>query len=460
MNATATTPSQLSTLRSSLRGRLITPENADYDQARTLFMGGFDRRPAAIVRPADPGDVARAILFARDGECPLAIRSGGHSGAGHSSVDGGIVIDLREMKAAAIDVSAGTAWAEAGMTAAEYSTAVGAFGLATGFGDTGSVGIGGITLAGGIGYLTRKYGMTIDSVLGAEIVTAGGEILQVDEESHPELFWAIRGGGGNFGVVTGFRYRLHPVRQILGGLLMVPATADVIVRLMEAADAAPEALTAIVNVMPAPPLPFVPSEHHGALVAMILLCYAGDPDDGARVVAPLKVAATPIVDMIRPMSYPDIFPPEDSSYHPTAVGRTMFADRIDRGAAETIMDFLSRSDATMRVAQLRALGGAMARVPADATAFAHRQQRVLVNVAAFYDGVNDRPRRDAWTAEFAAALDQGKKGMYVAFVNDDGEPQVRAAYPEATLARLAAVKARYDPSNVFRRNHNIRPGGA
>ena len=460
MNATATTPSQLSTLRSSLRGRLITPENAEYDQARTLFMGGFDRRPAAIVRPADSADVARAILFARDGERALAIRSGGHSGSGHSSVDGGIVIDLRDMKAAVIDAAAGTAWAEGGMTAAEYSTAVGAFGLATGFGDTGSVGIGGITLAGGIGYLTRKYGMTIDSVLGAEIVTADGEILHTDDESHPELFWAIRGGGGNFGVVTRFRYRLHPVRQILGGLLMVPATADVIVRLMEAADGAPEALTAIVNVMPAPPLPFVPAEHHGALVAMILLCYAADPDDGARVVAPLKAAATPIVDMIRPMSYPEIFPPEDASYHPTAVGRTMFVDRIDRASAETIIDFLSRSDAPMRVAQLRALGGAMGRVPSDATAFAHRQERVLVNVAAFYSGPDDRPRRDAWTEEFAGALDQGRKGRYVAFVNDDREPQVRAAYPEATWTRLAAVKARYDPSNVFQLNHNIPPGRA
>ncbi len=460
MNARATTPSQLSTLRSSLRGRLITPENADYDQARTLFMGGFDRRPAAIIRPADSADVARAILFARDGECALAIRSGGHSGAGHSSVDGGIVIDLRDMNSAVIDAGAGTAWAESGMTAAEYSTAVGAFGLATGFGDTGSVGIGGITLAGGIGYLTRKYGMTIDSVLGAEIVTAGGEVLQVNDESHPELFWAIRGGGGNFGVVTRFRYRLHPVRQILGGLLMLPVTADVIVRLMEAADAAPEALTAIVNVMPAPPLPFVPAEHHGALVAMILLCYAGDSDDGVRVIAPLKAAATPIVDMIRPMAYPEIFPPEDTSYHPTAVGRTMFVDRIDRASAETIMEFLSRSDATMRVAQLRALGGAMGRVPSDATAFAHRQERVLVNVAAFYDGPDDRPRRDAWTAEFAGALDQGRKGMYVAFVNDDREPQVRAAYPGSTWTRLAAVKARYDPSNVFQLNHNIRPGGA
>ena len=409
MNVTSTPSRQLSTLRSSLGGRLITPEDAEYDQARTLFMGGFDRRPAAIVRPADAADVARAILFARDGECPLAIRSGGHSGAGHSTADGGIVIDLRDMKAAVIDVGAGIAWAGTGMTAAEYSTAVGAFGLATGFGDTGSVGIGGITLAGGIGYLTRKYGMTIDSVLGAEIVTAGGDILQVDDRSHPDLFWAIRGGGGNFGVVTRFRYRLHPVKQIVGGLLMVPATADVIVRLMEAAEAAPEALTAIVNVMPAPPLPFVPAEHHGALVAMVLLCYAGDAADGARAVAPFKAVATPIVDMIRPMAYPEIFPPEDNSYHPTAVGRTMFVDRIDRSSADTILDFLSRSDATMRVAQLRALGGAMARVPSDATAFAHRQQRVLVNVAAFYNGSDDRPRRDVWTAEFAAALDQGQK---------------------------------------------------
>jgi len=239
--------------------------------------------------------------------------------------------------------------------------------------------------------------------------------------------------------------------------LLIPASTDVIAGAIEAAERAPEELTAIINVMPAPPLPFVPVAHHGKLVTMILMCCVSDPDAGARAVAPFRALAEPIVDMVRPMRYPEVFPPEDPSFHPTAVGRTMFVERVDRQAAETILDFLRRSDASMRAAQVRVLGGAMARVPAGSTAFAHRQSPILINVAAFYNGPADRPARDAWTAELAAALHQGHDGMYVAFVNQEGQTSVRAAYPGATLDRLAAVKARYDPDNFFRRNHNITP---
>jgi FAD/FMN-containing dehydrogenase len=452
-------PSSLSipSLRAALSGRVIAPDDADYDQARTIFLGGFDRYPAVIVRPSDASDVARVVTLARESGLPLAVRSGGHSSAAHSTTEGGIVLDLRDMKALNIDADGRTAWAEAGLTAGEYSTAVGAHGLATGFGDTGSVGIGGITLAGGIGYLTRKYGLTIDSVLGAEVVTADGDVLQVDAESHPDLFWAIRGGGGNFGVVTRFRYRLHPVNRIVGGLLLLPATPDVIVGVIEAAKAAPEDLSTIANVMPAPPMPFVPAQYHGQLVVMILMCYAGDADAGARAVAPFRALAEPVADMIRPMSYPEIFPPEDGSYHPKAVGHTMFIQTVDHGAAETMLDYLWSSDATMRVTQLRVLGGAMSRVAADATAFAHRDAPILVNVAAFYDGPNDRPAREAWTKELAAGLHQGNDGAYVAFVADEGEARVRAAYPGATWDRLTAIKARYDPANLFALNQNISP---
>jgi FAD/FMN-containing dehydrogenase len=280
----------------------------------------------------------------------------------------------------------------------------------------------------------------------------------VDASSQPDLFWAIRGGGGNFGVVTRFCYQLHPVRHIVGGMLLLPATPDVIVGVVEEADAAPEELSIIANVMPAPPMPFIPESVHGQTVVMILLCYAGDAEAGARAVAPLRALATPLADMVRPMGYSEIYPPDDPSYHPKAVGRTMFVDHVDHRAAETILDYLRRSDASLRVAQLRVLGGAMARVPADETAFAHRQRRILVNVAAFYDGPLDKPIRETWTKTFASALDQGDRGAYVGFVGDEGEAGVRAAYPDATRNRLAAVKARYDPSNLFRRNHNIPPG--
>ena len=452
-------PSTLSIpdLRNAIAGRVITPDDSGYDKARTLFLGGIDRRPSVIVRTAGPSDVARVVAIARESGLPLAVRSGGHSGAGHSSTDGGIVLDLHDMKALDVDVTGRTVWAETGLTAAEYSAGVGAHGLATGFGDTGSVGIGGITLAGGIGYLTRKYGLTIDSVLGAELVTANGDTLRVDATSHPDLFWAIRGGGGNFGVVTRFHYRLHPVDHVVGGLLLLPATADSMVSIIQACEDAPEELTAIVNVMPAPPLPFVPESHHGKLVLMILLCYAGDAEAGARALTPFRTRVEPIADLVRPMKYAEIFPPEDDSYHPTAVGRTLFINTVDRRSAETMIDFLQRSDASLRVAQVRVLGGAMARVPSDATAFAHRHSRVLVNVAAFYDGNDDKPRREAWTEQFSAALGQGIPGAYSAFVNDEGQARVRASYPGSTWDRLAEIKRRYDPGNLFRLNHNIPP---
>jgi len=268
-------------LSARLKCRLIKPGDNDYDEARAIFLGGFDCRPALIARPRDASDVAEIVLGARESGVVLAVRSGGHSGAGHSTVDGGIVLDLRDLKALDIDPIGRTAWAETGLSAAEYTAAAGTHGLATGFGDTGSVGIGGITLSGGIGYLVRKHGLTIDNVLAAEVVTADGEILHVDASSHPELFWAIRGGGGNFGVVTRFCYQLHPVDGVLGGMLLLPATEDVIAGVIEIADAAPEELSLIGNVMPAPPLPFVPASVHGQLAMMILLCYAGDADAGS-----------------------------------------------------------------------------------------------------------------------------------------------------------------------------------
>lgn len=444
-------------LRDRLNGRVIAPGDARYDAARTLFYGGFDRRPAVIVRPADATEVALVISLARDTGTPLAVRSGGHSLAGHSVLDGGIVLDLSNMRALHIDAERRTAWAETGLTAGEYTAAAGGYGLATGFGDTGSVGIGGITLGGGVGYLVRKHGLTIDDLLAAEIVTADGQLLHVDAETHPDLFWAIRGGGGNFGVATRFQFRLHEVDTVVGGILMLPATPDVIAGFVAEAEAAPEALSTIANVMTAPPMPFVPAEHHGRLVVMALMAYAGDVEAGERAVAPFRALATPLADMLRPMRYPEMYPPDEGDYHPTAAGHTMFIDTLDRDVAGTIMEYLQASDAPMRVAQLRVLGGAMARVPVDATAFAHRRARIMVNLAAFYNGPDERAAREAWVADFAAALHQGHSGAYVNFMGDEGSARVRDAYPGPTWDRLAAIKARYDPTNLFRVNHNIPP---
>jgi FAD/FMN-containing dehydrogenase len=444
-------------LSPDLVGRVIAPDDAEYDKARTVFPGGIDRRPAVIVRPADASQVARVVSVARETGAELAVRSGGHSIAGHSVSDGGIVLDLSEMRGLEIDPEGRTAWAQTGLTAGEYTKAAGAHGLATGFGDTASVGIGGLTLGGGVGYLSRAHGLTIDDLLAAEIVTADGQIVEVDAENDPDLFWAIRGGGGNFGVATRFRFRLHELEGVVGGMLMLPATAEVVRSFVAAAQDAPDELSTIANVMPAPPMPFVPEEQRGRLVVMGLLCYAGPPEAAEPVLAPFRSLAEPIADMVRPIPYPEIYPPEEEDFHPTTIGRVMFLDSVEPDAAEMIVERLESSDATMRVTQLRVLGGAIARVPDEATAFAHRGSRIMANVAAFYDGPEDKPVREAWVNEFAAELRQGDTGAYVNFLGDEGAERIRAAYPGATWDRLTAIKARYDPSNLFRLNQNIPP---
>jgi FAD/FMN-containing dehydrogenase len=428
-----------------------------YDEARRTLYRGPEKRPLAVVYATDADDVRRVIAFARDHDVELAVRSGGHSGARHSMSDGGLVLDVSELKGIEIDVAGRTAWAGSGVTAGEFTEAAAAHGLAVPFGDTGSVGLGGITLGGGVGFLARKYGLTIDALTAVEIVTADGELLLVDGQNHPELFWALRGGGGNFGVATRFRYRLVPVDAVVGGMLLLPATAETIAGWMAESAAAPEELSSIANIMPAPPMPFVPAEWHGKLVIMALVCYAGPADEGERALAPFRALATPIADMVKPMSYLELFGPEDESYNPIPAARTLFIDEVDKSVAETIVERLSSSDAAFRVTQLRELGGAVARVPASATAYAHRDRRVLVNLAVLCDSLDEVPARQAWVDEYAALLKQGDDDAYVGFVGDEGPAGVRHAYPAATYERLARVKAQYDPTNLFRMNQNVEP---
>ncbi len=456
-NKTNVTAVSIPEIRSMFRGQIIAPGDPDYDKARTVFYGGIDKHPAVIIKVADVDDVSRAVNLARENGLELAVRSGGHSTAGHSVCEGGIVLDLSDMKDLQIDPESRTAWAETGLTAGEVTTALAAHGLAVGFGDTGSVGIGGITLGGGVGYLVRKYGLTIDSLLAAEVVTADGQIRHVDEQTHPDLFWAIRGGGGNFGVATRFKFQLQEVPTVVGGMLILPATPETIAGFIAQSEAAPEELSGIGNVMSAPPMPFLPPEAHGKLIIMAFLVYAGEADAGERALAPFRALATPIADMLKPMSYPEIYPPEEGgeAYHPVAAARTMFVDKIDLPVAKMIVERLNASTASMKVAQLRVLGGALARVPVDATAFAHRNSKIMVNIAALYENPEEKATHEAWVADFASALMQSDKGAYVNFLADEGEERIRAAYPGSTWDRLVEVKARYDPANLFRLNQNI-----
>jgi FAD/FMN-containing dehydrogenase len=453
----ATNAISIPQLRADLNGRVTVPGEPGYDEGRTVFYGGIDRRPAAIVRAVNPDDVSRVVTLARETGVELAIRSGGHSIPGHSTTDGGIVLDLRDLNGLEIDVEGGTAWVGGGVTTGRYTKAAAEHGLATPFGDTGSVGIGGLTLGGGVGYLVRNHGLTIDDLLAADVVTADGQLLRVDADSYPDLFWAIRGGGGNFGVATRLQLRLHELDTVVGGMLILPATADTIYSFIAESEAAPEELSGIAAVMPAPPMPFLPAEQHGRLVIFAVLVYAGDVEAGERATAPFRALAEPIADMLGPKRYPEIFIPDEEEFHPITVARTMYLDSLDRSAAKKIVEHLQASTAMMAVAQLRVLGGAAARVPVDATAYTHRQSRIMVNVAAVFGSPDEAPVHEPWVTGLADALRQGDHGAYVNFLGDEGEERIRAAYPGPTWDRLVKIKRRYDPTNVFRLNQNIPP---
>jgi FAD/FMN-containing dehydrogenase len=455
-------PSLASTLGdlAGVAGRVVTRNDPDYDQIRAVFYGGIDKRPSAIVRVVNADDVQRVVAMARNDNRELAIRSGGHSTVGHGTTDGGLVIDLREMSAIDIDVNARTAWVGTGATALQVTEALSRHGLVVGFGDAGSVGVGGITLGGGIGFLVRKFGMTIDSVLAAEIVTADGGLRHVDFDNEPDLFWAIRGGGGNFGVVTRILFRLNPLPHFTGGLLVLPATPETILAFTAAALAAPDELSVIANMMAAPALPFLPPEAHGRLVILASVAFAGGDDAATRAMAPFRAIATPLADMVKPVPYLTMYPAEDPTRRPTMISRTMLLNSLDTNMARTLCEYLSQPHATMRPAQLRVLGGAMARVPSDATAFAHRSKAILINLAAFYNGAADREVQRAWVTEFAGAIDPRDDGAYVGFLGEDGPARIRSAYPDRTFERLVGIKSKYDPTNLFRLNQNIVPSWA
>ena len=443
-------------LRSELDGELITTQDGAYDEARQVFFKGIDRHPLAVARVAGAEDVARVVSAARKLGLELAVRSGGHSRAGYGTSEGGLVIDLSGLNGVEIDVDGETAWVETGATAGQYTTATGERGRVTGLGDSGSVGIGGITLAGGVGFLVRKNGLTLDDLLAAELVTADGEIVQVNEESDPDLFWAIRGGESNFGVATRLHLRLHEISEIVGGMLILPATPEVITGFVEAADAAPEELSTIANVMIAPPMPFVPEEAHGKPVLMALMAYVGPPDQADGAIAPLRALAEPLADMLRPMRYPELY--EGPEPEPQlAAGANFFCDSLEQIAAEAILEQLPQSTAMMNSVQIRVLGGALARVPNDATAFGHRDRRVFVNVAAMYADPAEEDTHQGWVEGLADSLGKDGAGGYVGFMGKEGEETLRAAYPGGAWERLRGLKRRYDQDNLFRLNHNIPP---
>ena len=443
----------------AFKGRIIIPDAPDYDRARRVFNASVDRHPALIVRPTDADDVALVVAHVQERGLPLVVRAGGHSLGGLSTGDGALILDLSAMRTVEIDAAERTAWADAGILAGEYTAASHALGFVTPFGDTASVGVAGLTLGGGVGWLVRKHGMAIDSLLAVEIVTADGRRRIASAIEEPDLFWGVRGAGANFGVVTRLQFRLHPLGNVLAGDILLPASRDVLRSLVPVLLAAPDELTAMPSVMLAPPDPAIPNQHRGQPVVYVSVAWAGPAGAGERALAPLRALGSPISDTVTWKPYPDLFSPVDRDLEPTwgISSRALFLESLDDARIEVIERRLMEADAPDAVVQLRVLGGEMARVPGDDAAFGWRDQPVLLWLSVWDTEIGRAAANEAWNAAFHAELSASGAANYVNFMGAEDADAVRTAYPAPSYARLRELKRRYDPDNVFRANHNVAP---
>ncbi len=461
---TALAATDLERLRDSLRGPVIDPDEEGYDAARAIWNGAIDRRPACIARCTGVADVVAAVRFARERDLLVGVRSGGHGVGGHAVCDGGLVIDLSPMRGIRVDPATRTARAEAGVLWGELDRETQLFGLATVGGIVTHTGIAGLTLGGGIGWLMRKHGATVDNLLSVDLVTAEGELLTASEEENPDLFWGIRGGGGNFGVVTSFEYRLHPVGPIvLAGPVFHPLedASEVLRFYREFIAAAPDELTTIFELSMAPPLPFLPEEVHGTPIVMVGACYAGSPDEGAEVVRPLKRFGRPIVDLLEPKPYTDL----QSMFDPFVphgwhrYWKSVELPPLTDDAIDTLVEHSSAPTSPKSYTIVFQLGGALARVGEDETSFSQRDATHNVNINAVWTEEDpDAERHIAWTQDFFDAMQAHAGGrVYLNFLGEEGGNRVRQAYGARTYERLVELKRAYDPTNFFRLNQNIEP---
>jgi FAD/FMN-containing dehydrogenase len=451
-------------LRNSVDGPVIGPDDEGYDEARSIWNGAIERRPGCIVRCTGVADVVASVGFARERDLLVGVRAGGHGVGGHALCDGGLVIDLSPMKGIRVDPTTRTVRAEAGVLWGELDRETQLFGLATVGGIVTHTGIAGLTLGGGIGWLMRKHGATVDNLVSVDMVTARGEIVTASEEENPDLFWAIRGGGGNFGIVTSFAYRLHPVGPIvLAGPIFhtLEDAAEVLRFYREFIAAAPDELTTIFELSVAPPVPFLPDEVHGKPVVMVGACYAGSLDEGTEVVRPLKQFGRPIVDLLEPKPYTalqsmfDPFVPHGWHRYWKSVELPPLTDE----AIDTLVEHSSAPTSPKSYTIVFQLGGALARVGEDDTAFSQRDAAHNVNINAVWtEDDPDAERHIAWARDFFVAMQPHAGGrVYLNFLGEEGGTRVRQAYGARNYERLVELKRAYDPTNFFRLNQNIEP---
>lgn len=446
------------------RGRLISADHADYDSARAVWNGAIDRRPHLIARCIGTADVVAAVRFARNHDLGIAIRGGGHNVAGTAVCDDGIVIDLSAMRGVRVDPADRRAWVQGGALWGDVDHETQAHGLATTGGIVSHTGVAGLTLGGGVGWLMRKHGLTVDNLLAINLVMADGGLLRVSEDEHPDLFWALRGGGGNFGVVTSFEFRLHPVGPtVLAGPILWDATdAAKVLRLYRdfIADA-PDELGTVVRFGTAPPLTAIPENLHWRPVMMVGACYAGPIEEGERVLRPLRASRTPLLDLVGPAPYVGFQSALDSTvvHGWNYYWKSTHLPEIRDDLIDVITEHAFSSSSPRSYAAMFHLKGAVRRIAEGATAFGNRQASHAITLDAVWRSGEDFGDRDtAWTRQFFAALRPFRQGVYVNFLGGDEDPgRVREAYGDAVYDRLVDVKTTYDPENVFHHNQNIRP---
>jgi FAD/FMN-containing dehydrogenase len=449
------------------QGPQITPDHADYDAARAVWNGAVDRRPLLIARCSGTPDVAAAVRFARDHDLEIAVRGGSHNVAGTAVCDGGIVIDLSAMRAVCVDAVGRTASVQGGALWGDVDHETQAHGLATTGGIVGHTGVAGLTLGGGLGFLMRKHGLAVDNLLGAEVVTAEGRIIRASADEHPDLFWALRGGGGNFGVVSSFQFALHPVGPtVMAGPVFWSAddTADVLRFYRDLAAEAPDELGTVVRLGTVPPLPVIPEDLHWRPAVAIACCYAGAVEEGERVVRDLRRFGTPLVDLFAPRPYAAFQSALDDTvlhgwhYYWKAADLAGLSD----DAISVIADHAYAARSPRSYSAMFHMRGAVARVAQDATAYAGRDVTHNIVIDAVWlpeESAAHAAAETAWVRRFFRDLEPHRAdGVYVNFLDaDDDSSRVREAYGDRTYRRLAEVKAKYDPDNVFRHNKNIRP---
>jgi len=462
--AVTTTPvdgGEIDGFSEGLHGELLRPEDPNYDETRAIWNGMIDKRPALIVRSMGVSDVIAAVTFAREQDLPLAVRGGGHNIAGNAVCDDGLMLDLSAMRSVHVDPEGKTARVEPGATLADFDHEAQAFGLATPLGINSTTGVAGLTLGGGFGWLTRKFGMTVDNLCSVDVVTADGELRHASETENSDLFWGIRGGSGNFGVVTSFKFDLHEVGpEILSGPIVYAGedARDVLRHVRDFNEDAPDESAVWVVLRKAPPLPFLPEDVHGVGVVIVVTFYAGAMADGEEVLAPLREYGDPIADAVGPHQYAEF----QQAFDPllTEGARNYWKShnfsKLSDDAIDTAVEYAAELPSPPSEIFFGQIGGAMARVPSDATAYPHRDAEYAMNVHTRWEDPAMDDECIAWSREFFDAMaPYATGGVYVNFISEN-EGEEDLAYGE-NQDRLAEIKAAYDPENLFRMNQNVEP---